>query len=464
MVEFWWNGRRLEGREGDSLAVALWRNGIRAPGSSRKRHRPLGYSGSFVQGTLAKVEGLPNARLDRTALRPGLRAWKQNTWPGPRFDLLRLFRLLPARRVRGGFEHPRLLPSGTRRFERWERLLSFLAGEGRLSPAAPEITMVPGRRLAADAVVVGGGPAGRAEAETLLRAGKRVVLVSRGELKGAPAGATLLPAHEAFGAYRGGRLLAAAPFDAAQGAVVIEAAELVLATGRRSCPPLVAGNDLPGVLEARTALHLAERGCDLGRVVVIGTGAEAELAARLGELKAQVVATAPAAALRRIAGRSRVTAAELDRRVACDTLVHAGPWIGEGSLAFQAAGDGIIRLLGGTLPPGVRRVGAAAAADEAPPVGDLAALRSASVCPCMDVQAAEILDLAAGGMTHVEELKRQTGCGMGPCQGQPCWSLLGALLAKAGYEGTDRPSRRGPRAALTVAQAAGLADLVEPQQ
>ena len=68
-------------------------------------------------------------------------------------------------------------------------------------------------------------------------------------------------------------------------------------------------------------------------------------------------------------------------------------------------------------------------------------------------------------MTHVEELKRQTGCGMGPCQGLPCWELLRALLAKATDQPvTDRPSHRPPRRSLTIAQAAGLADLVEPQQ
>jgi hypothetical protein len=44
--------------------------------------------------------------------------------------------------------------------------------------------------------------------------------------------------------------------------------------------------------------------------------------------------------------------------------------------------------------------------------------------------------------------------------------MMRALLCKVsdGKHGDDRPSHRGPRRALTVAQAAGLDGLVEPQQ
>ncbi len=464
MVEIFYNGRRLQAREGDSVATALWRHGIRTLAATRKRHRPLGYSGSFLQGVLAEVDGTPNVRLDQLPVRPGLRIVRQNTWPGPGFDLLKLFRLLPARWVRGGFEHPRLLPSGTRRFAAWERLLSFLAGEGRLSLELPATPVIPGSRRRADAVVVGGGPAGQREAAALAGAGRTVLLITRGSAPAIP-GVELLAGYEVFGVYRAGRLVAAAPLDPAGAALVVETAVLVLATGRRSCPPLVPGNDLPGVLDAPTALKLATQGVDLGPVVVVGSGDEARLAETLGRHGQQVVAVAPVAPLRRILGRREVRAVDIGQRIACRTLVHAGPWIGDPNLAFQAAADGRLRLLAGALPPGVRLAGSAAEPDEAVHVGALAALKGAAVCPCMDVMADEVLDLVASGMTHVEELKRQTSCGMGPCQGLPCWELLRALLAKAsaGALGDDRPSHRPPRRALTVAQAAGLADLVEPQ-
>jgi bacterioferritin-associated ferredoxin len=84
----------------------------------------------------------------------------------------------------------------------------------------------------------------------------------------------------------------------------------------------------------------------------------------------------------------------------------------------------------------------------------------------MDVGVGEIRDLVESGITHVEELKRLTGCGMGPCQGFPCWDLLAAALAEITGEAAisfGHPSFRPPRGALSIAQAAGLADLVTPQ-
>ncbi|MEZ5924709.1 MAG: 2Fe-2S iron-sulfur cluster-binding protein [Hyphomicrobiaceae bacterium] len=462
-----WNGTAIPAREGDTVADALLRHGIRAIGTTRKRHRPLGYSGSFVKGILAEVDGVPNVRLDQRPATNGLRVQSQNVWPGPKLDLLKFARLVPAKFVRGGFEHPRWLPSGTARFERWEALMSFLAGEGRLSPEPPARTTVPGEKLSTDAVVVGGGRAGSEEARRLAGLGRKVVVIARrppADDLAAPI-RTLAP-FEAFGVYRGGRLIGAAPLDPDQPGVVIETSELVLATGRRSVPPVVAGNDLPGVMDAPTALRLAERDVDLGRIVVVGTGAETSLAARLRELGQTVAIVSTITMLERIVGRGAVAAVDVGRRIACETLVHAGPWVADPNLPFQASANGRIRLGAEALPPHVRVIGSAALPDEPVHVGSLADARHAAICPCMDVMGAEILDLMAAGMTHVEELKRQTSCGMGPCQGLPCWELLRALMRKAsdGLYGDDRPSHRGPRRGLTVAQAAGLDGLVEPQQ
>ena len=128
----------------------------------------------------------------------------------------------------------------------------------------------------------------------------------------------------------------------------------------------------------------------------------------------------------------------------------------------MAGADGDLRVLGGPLPAMVRLAGAAQEADE--PVGHGAALdRRALACPCMDVTVDELLDLIAAGETHVEVLKRLTGCGMGPCQGIPCWDNLAHIVAHAtGREpsGIGHPTYRPPGAGLTLAQAAGLQDLV----
>lgn len=466
---FRWNGAEITGRADETIAAALFRAGHLGLAATRKRHRPLGYSGSFIQGVLANVDGVPNMRLDQVLVTPGLEVSRQNCWPSPGFDLLKLFRFIPQHWVRGGFEHTRLLPSGTWRFRVWEKLLAFLAGEGTLRPEARP-ALVPGKRLVCDTLVIGAGPAGIAAANDAAASGKSVILISRGRTSARFAAAMNAPvpaiasnvqffaAHEACGVYRDGKLVLAAPVTGGP-ALAIDAAELILATGKRSMPPLTGGNSLPGVMDIQTALSLAPQ--SLGRVVIVGTDSRDEITARLRERGANVVAMHATADLRAIGGSTRVTSADLGRHVPCDTLIHAGPWRSDPNLVFQAMSDGEIRLAARALPQQVRIIGSAAEPDE-----DIiwSGDSHADVCPCMDVTAGEIADLLHAGTHHVEEVKRQTSAGMGPCQGFPCWESMNAVIAATGGVTLDRPSHRGPRRALTVAQAAGLADLIEPMR
>ena len=54
------------------------------------------------------------------------------------------------------------------------------------------------------------------------------------------------------------------------------------------------------------------------------------------------------------------------------------------------------------------------------------------VCRCEDVTLAEIDHTLARGLTPVEEIKRYTGLGTGPCQGKECLGLLCKLLIDRG--------------------------------
>ena len=54
------------------------------------------------------------------------------------------------------------------------------------------------------------------------------------------------------------------------------------------------------------------------------------------------------------------------------------------------------------------------------------------VCRCEDVTLAEIDHTLARGLTTVEEIKRYTGLGTGPCQGKECLGLLCKLLIDRG--------------------------------
>jgi len=175
-----------------------------------------------------------------------------------------------------------------------------------------------------------------------------------------------------------------------------------------------------------------------------------------------VVATQPVDAVRRILGVHGVSGLDAGDHVTCDAVIHAGPWRTDRRLVFLAGAEGTLRLLVRDLPGNVTLAGAAAGPDEDVVHGSELD-RAALVCPCMDVTVDEILDLVAAGETHVEVLKRLTGCGMGPCQGVPCWDNLAHVVGHATGRAPaefGHPTYRPPGAALTLAQAAGLENLV----
>lgn len=479
-VTFLWNGSSIRARQGDSVAAALWRAGITTLARSRKLHRPLGYSGSYPTGVLARVNGRPNVRLDQVPAQEGMVVEMQNTWPSPRFDLLKFAQLLPAKAVYGGFEHGDWMPKSGLGYRLAERAMANLAGVARPADLAVKPEAIAGERLSVDCLVVGGGPAGIAEANRRALLGETVALVTRGDRLARFAdsfGAAVEPLSpqvrlyagmELFGVYREGALLVGAPHDNTRGAVVFDPRAVVLATGRRSIPPLVKGNQLPGVLDAHSALQLAAvHGVMPGRrVAVVGTGAESEIAARLGVLGVEVVHTGRVEALTEIEGRSRVTAIRAASEIRCDAVVHAGPWRVDPSLGFQATGEGMFQVQAHPLPETMSFVGAAALGDER-----ISAHRhlhpDTLICPCMDVTAGELYCHIDDGETDPEVLKRLTSCGMGTCQGFPCWEhMLAMLAARIGVEpeAFARPTHRPPRRSITVAQAAGLAGLVEPDR
>lgn len=479
-VTILWNGARIKARQGDSVAAALWRAGITTLARSRKIHRPLGYSGSYPTGVLARVNGRPNVRLDQVRVEDGLIVEMQNTWPSPRFDLLKLAQILPTKLVYGGFEHGAWMPKAGPAYRIAERAMANLAGVARPADITVQPSAIPGERVSVDCLVVGGGPAGISEANRRAKLGETVALVTRGDRLARfadSAGAAVEPLSpqvrlfagvELFGVYREGALMVGAPHDNRGGAVVFDPQAAVLATGRRSMPPLAKGNQLPGVLDAHSALQLAavHRVMPGRRVAVLGTGAEKEIAERLGSLGVDVVHRGPVEELVEIKGRTRVTAICAGAEIRCDAVVHAGPWRIDPSLGFQASGEGMFQVQARPLPDMLSVVGAAARGDER-----IYAHKhlhpDTLICPCMDVTAGELYCHIDEGETDPEVLKRLTSCGMGTCQGFPCWEhMLALLAARIGVEPDvfARPTHRPPRRSITVAQAAGLAALVEPDR
>ncbi len=52
------------------------------------------------------------------------------------------------------------------------------------------------------------------------------------------------------------------------------------------------------------------------------------------------------------------------------------------------------------------------------------------VCRCEDVTVSELDHAIALGLTTIEELKRYTGFGTGPCQGKECLATVAAELVR----------------------------------
>jgi NAD(P)H-nitrite reductase large subunit len=61
--------------------------------------------------------------------------------------------------------------------------------------------------------------------------------------------------------------------------------------------------------------------------------------------------------------------------------------------------------------------------------------RKIILCRCEDVTAADVARAVATGFDDLEEVKRYTGFGTGPCQGKECLAAVAQALCRA----TGRP-------------------------
>jgi len=291
---FTFDGRRLQGFAGDTLASALMANGVGLLGRSFKHHRPRGVfsAGSEEPNALvelgASARREPNTRATTVELFEGLQAASQNRWPSLRFDAMAAAALAAPFLSAGFYYKTFMWPAAL-----WERLyepaIRRAAGLGRAS-GLPDPDAYEKSHAFCDLLVIGAGPAGLAAALTAARSGARVILceedfacggrllAERMEVDGRP-GADWAAAAEAelaacpetkllwrtqvFGAYDGGvygglerltdHLPEAAPAAPRQRLWKIAARRTILAAGAVERPLVFGGNDRPGVMLAGAA-------------------------------------------------------------------------------------------------------------------------------------------------------------------------------------------------------------------
>ena len=310
-ITFTFDGKKVKGFEGDTIASALYAAGRRTFGRSFKYHRPRGLMCVSGQcpNCICSVDGAPGARACTEPAREGLQVEHVNALPSLEFDAMRATDLFGGPFTPPGFYYKTFI-----RPRRWwplyEKILRNAAGLGKLRHSQPEREWrTEYRRRHADVLVVGGGIAGLNAAIAASELGADTVLVDDGPepggqqlMQGDPqpmrelaqrardAGVEILERASALGAFDG-----LVPVWQGDTMHQVRAARQIYATGAIEQPLVFAGNDLPGVMLSGGARRLAALyAVSPGRRAVLATTSDRglEAATALWANGVQIVAVA----------------------------------------------------------------------------------------------------------------------------------------------------------------------------
>jgi NADPH-dependent 2,4-dienoyl-CoA reductase/sulfur reductase-like enzyme len=180
VIGFNFDGTRLTGHPGDTLASALLANGIKLVGRSFKYHRPRGIltAGSEEPNALVELRSgarrEPNTRATTVELYDGLNAASQNRWPSLKYDFLSLNQLA-APIFGAGFYYKTFMWPAAFWEKVYEPMIRRAAGLGRAAEVADPDHYDKANAFC-DVLVIGGGAAGLSAALAAARAGARVIL------------------------------------------------------------------------------------------------------------------------------------------------------------------------------------------------------------------------------------------------------------------------------------------------
>ncbi len=285
-LRFKFDGKEFTGYQGDTVASALYRAGVRIFSRGFKYHRPRGLmtlDGS-APNDLVEVNGAQNVHASTAQLEAGMQVRGLNAWPSLRFDLMSVLNMFSAFLPVGFYYKTLIRPRWLWPF--YESVLRNAAGLGKIDPDPDKIkeTRFEKTYAHADVTVVGGGPAGMAAALAAAQSGAQVTLIEKEPRLGghlrisdfgfqiadlgffqetkfanlnssfdlveglsqalqAHSNITLLTCATAFGWYEGNFIAVS------QGnrLVKLRTDQLIVATGRIEQPLVFQNNDLPGV-------------------------------------------------------------------------------------------------------------------------------------------------------------------------------------------------------------------------
>ena len=186
--EFTFNGKRLKGFKGDTLASALLANNQVLVGRSFKYHRPRGIVAAgpeepnalFETGSGSSFE--PNQRATTTKLFDGLQVKSQNHWPTLEFDIgainSGLSRFLPAGFYYKTFIHPRFAWKHI-----FEPIIRRAAGLGS-APTEKDSDSYEHFYVHVDLLIIGGGIAGITAARAAMKSGLKILMIEQNDYWG----------------------------------------------------------------------------------------------------------------------------------------------------------------------------------------------------------------------------------------------------------------------------------------
>jgi sarcosine oxidase subunit alpha len=285
-VEFRFDGQRLRGIQGDTVASALLANGIRVVSRSFKFHRPRGIFSAGYEEPNALVQlnsglhSIPCARATLVPLTEGLEVSSEAGWPNMSFDALRIIDFAHSAFAAGFYNKTFIWPN----WHLYEPIIRKLAGFGR-APAGPDPDRYETRHAHCDALVVGGGTAGIKAAQAAAADGRRVILVEQDDHFGGDVASLasienvrLLPGTAAVAHYDHDLVTLSETLAEGGGTRprerlwLVRAKRVVLATGAIEQPLIFSNNDRPGIMLAGAALKFLRRhSIAPGRQVVVAT-------------------------------------------------------------------------------------------------------------------------------------------------------------------------------------------------
>ncbi len=180
-ISFKFNGQKLFGFKGDTLASALLANNIHLVGRSFKYHRPRGIMtcGSEEPNAIVQIGNdpsstEPNVRATEVELYEGLEAFSQNCWPSVNFDIGGINNFLSPLLPAGFYYKTFMWPASF--WEKYEFFIRHSAGLGK-SPTKPDTDLYDHQYAHCDVLIIGGGISGILSAKLAAEKGLNTILI-----------------------------------------------------------------------------------------------------------------------------------------------------------------------------------------------------------------------------------------------------------------------------------------------